>query len=354
MPGLTADQINELANMTLANMGKDKIEDVAGEYTEYVAMSNLMNKNRVRYDGGDEIEWNLIQNGDGNARNVGLYSVDSTNVTDGTFKLKIPWRHTETSCAYDIRENAMNSNDANRIVNYIKLKVYEREISLVDLMENNFWQGPSASTDNMTPFGIFGYWLAYNATSGFNGSNGNYGSIGGKDADVYTKVKHYTFNYSSVTDTDLVDKVMDAIKYSAFKPMVQNAPIPGYTNGHKNMMYSTWDTVKALGKLARSQNDDIGSDLDKFNGDVRIGKIPMIDVPWITSNKATSDPVVGIDWSQFHAVFLDGRWRTETPFSKSSKQHNVMESFLDYTYNFRCINRRNGMWLGAKSDPLAS
>jgi hypothetical protein len=354
MAGLTAAQITELANNTLANMNKDKVEEVAGDYTEYVALANLMNKNRVKYDSGDAIEWSLLQNGDENARHVGLHSRDNTNITDGTFSLSIPWKHTETSCAFDVRSRAMNSGDANRILDYVKLKTYEREISLVELMEDTFWQGPSSSTDTDTPFGLFGYWLSYNATAGFNGGNGNYGDIGGKSCANYSKLKHYTFNYSAVSENDLIDKTIDAVKYSGFKPMVKNAPIPGYANGQKRMMYTTWDTVKGLGKLLRSQNDDIGSQLDKYNGDARIGKIPVVDVPWITENKATSDPIVGIDWSQFHATFLRGRWRVETPFEKKDGQHNSRVSFIDYTYNFQCINRRKGLFLGAKSDPLSS
>jgi len=45
---------------------------------------------------------------------------------------------------------------------------------------------------------------------------------------------------------------------------------------------------------------------------------------------------------------------TETPFKEKDGQHNVRESHLDCTYNFRCYDRRKGLFLGAKSDPLAS
>jgi len=350
---LQANDITDLTNNTLKDLGKLKLVEIASEITQYVAASNLMNKHRIKMDGGTGVQWNLLQNGDDNARNVGLYNRDNVNVKDGTFTLEIPWRHTTTGCAYDLREGAMNSGPA-KIVDHIKTKRYQRAISWVELFEENFWQGPSSLADEDTPFGIFGYWLAYNATSGFNGSNGNYGTIGGKDCASYDKLKHYTFNFTEVSDTDAIDEIRDALIYSNFKPMVSNAPIPGYANGQKQVIYAPWQNIKTLEKLARSQNDDLGSDLDKYAGQVRIGRIPVEHAPWLTANKATSLPFVGIDWSQFHAVFQHGWWMTETPFKEKDGQHNVRESHLDCTYNFRCYDRRKGLFLGAKSDPLAS
>jgi len=77
-------------------------------------------------------------------------------------------------------------------------------------------------------------------------------------------------------------------------------------------------------------------------------------VPWITANKATSQPFVGVDWSQFHAVFRSGWWMKETPFKDKDGQHLDRVSHIDSSYNFQCYDRRKGLFLGAKSDPLAS
>ena len=351
--GLHADDITDLANSTLKDLGRLRLVEIASELTEYTAASNLMNKHRIKFDSGTGITWNLLQNGDDNARNVGIHARDNTNIKDGTFNLALPWRHTTSSCAFSVIEDSMNSGAA-KIVDYIATKRYQRAISLIELIESNFWQGPDSVADEDTPFGLFGYWLNYNATSGFNGSNGNYGTIGGKNADTYDKLKHYTFNYSTVDDTDAIDSIRDALVYSDFKPMVSNAPVPGYSNGQKRVIYTTWPVLKTLEKLVRSQNDDLGSDLDKFRGQVRIGQIPVEHVPWITANKATSQPFVGVDWSQFHAVFRSGWWMKETPFKEKDGQHLDRVSHIDSSYNFQCYDRRKGLFLGAKSDPLAS
>lgn len=350
---LQADQITDLANSTLNDLGKLKLVEVASTLTEYQAASNLLNKNRIKFDSGKGISWNLLQEGDDNAKNVGLYNRDNVNVKDGTFTLELPWRHTMSGCAFDVREQSMNSGAA-KIVDYVATKRMQRAISWVELFESNFWQGVSGATDDSTPYGVFGYWLAYNATTGFNGGNGNFGTIGGKDATVYDKLKHYTFQYAATTDTDLVDKLRDALVLTDFKPMVGNGQVAGYTNGQRRVIYTTLTQQRALEKLVRANNDNLGSDLDKYHGSVRISQVPVEYSPWINANKATSQPYVCIDWAQFHAVFQKGWWMKETPFAVKAGQHNVRESFIDCSYNFRCFNRRKGMILGAKSDPLAA
>lgn len=350
---LTADRITDLSNLTLKNLGKFKMVELAADLPEYIAASNLLNKNRIKFDSGTAIQWNVLLNGDDNARNIGLYARDMVNVKDGTLQLSIPWRHTTSSAGYDVKEVMMNS-DPSKIVDIVKTRRYQRAISWVEIMESNFWQGVASSTDDETPWGLFGYWLNYNASTGFNGSNGNYGSIGGKDADTYTKLKHYTFQYTTVSDSDLVAKIRECLVKTAFKPMVKNAPVPGYANGQRRVMYAGYDVCSGLETLVRANNDNLGNDLDKYKGQVYISGVPVQYAPYIEENKSTSKPIVGIDWAQFQAVFLKDRWMQETPFEKDASSHDMRRGFLDSTYNFRCFDRRKGLWLGALSDPLTA
>ena len=355
MAVLQATDIQDLANQTLAELGRFRMVDLMSDIREHLAMSNLMRKHRVKIKSGKEITWNLMKEADENAKNVGLYNRDKTNVKDGDFTLTLPWRHSQTSCAFDVREAAMNRSPA-KIVDYVKTKRWQSMAGLVSLFENNFWQGVTDSTDDETPFGLFGYWLKYSATSGFNGTNGNYGSIGGKDASSsdYSRLAHYTFKYTNATDSDLVDSIRDTLVYTMFKPMVANAPVKGYTNGEQRMMYTTWAVQKALEKEARGNNDSLGYDLDKYHNAVVIQGVRLREAPWLTHNKSTSHPVVGIDWKQFHTCILSGRWAVDRGFEEKDGQHNVMENFTDFSYQFRCWDRRQGLWLGAMSDPLSS
>jgi len=348
---LQASQIVDLANSTLNDLGRLKLVEIAADITEYIAAANLLNKERIKFDSGKGIQWTLLQNGDDNTRNVGLYDRDVTNVKDGTFTLEIPWRHTTANCSFDEKEEAMNAGAA-KIVDYIATKRYQRAISWVAKMEENFWEGASSTSDDTTPFGLLNSWLDYDSgTGGFNGSNPAYGSVGGKSAATYTRLRHYSGLYTTVSDTDLVDKIRDALVLTNFKPMVANAPVSGYSSGIRRAMYSTWDVIKPLEKLLRQNNDDLGNDLDKYHGMTRIQQVPVVYAPWLQDQHATSDPVIGIDWAQFHAVFRSGYWMREKPFKEVAGQHSVYTSFLDSTYNFRCWDRRKGLFMFAKSDP---
>ena len=54
--GLHADDITDLANNTLNDLGRMKLVEVASEITEYVAASNLMNKHRIKFDSGKGVQ----------------------------------------------------------------------------------------------------------------------------------------------------------------------------------------------------------------------------------------------------------------------------------------------------------
>lgn len=357
MPVLQASDITDLANQTLADLGRFRMVDISSDIREHVAMSNLLKKNRIRISSGETIKWNLLEDGDENAKNVGLYNRDNTNVKDGTFIMNIPWRHTQTSCAFDVREARMNAAPA-KIVDYVATKRQQSMISLVKMMEANWWQGPTAgSSDEDTPFGIFAYWAdgsTIDTTGAFNGSNGNYGSIGGQSCVTHPRLKHYNWQYTNVTETDAVDHIRDSLVLTRFMPVVDNAPVPEYSNGEQRVIYSTWTVCKALEKIARNNNDQMQGDLDRYHGKTSIQGIAIREVPYFTENKDTSHPILGIDWKQVHTCVLAGSWMVDSPFEKKDGQHNVREMFTDCSYQFRIWNRRKGLWLGAKSDPLSS
>jgi len=355
MAVLTLDGITDLANTTLSELGRFRMVDLTTDLREHVAMSRMMSKKQVKISSGDTIKWNALEYNDTNAKNTGAYGRDNTNVKDGTLILEIPWRHSQTSCAFDISEAAANRSPS-KIVDFVKTKRQQSMGGFVELLEANFWQGAETSTDTETPFGIFGYWADYNSgtTADFNGTNGPYGSIGGQDADVHTKLKHMTYKYTNVSDTDLVDGLRDCLTLSRFKPVVKNAPVGEYGGPEQREMCAGWTTVKALEKLARQNNDNLGADLDMYHGKVRIQGVAVNEVPYITENKTTSYPVVGLDWGQFHTCILRGMWMKQRPFKEKEGQHTVQESFTDCWYNFRCYNRRKGIFLAAKSDPQSS
>lgn len=352
---MQATDITDLANATIHKYGRNFLVDAMTELRDYTACRKLIDKNRMAADGGDNYVYGIIHTADSNARAVGFYEVDDTDSVTGTVQATIPWRFINTSCQFDTKELSVNAG-AQRIFNLLKSREYQMWTGLWALMEQYFWDGPTAgSTDTKIPFGLFQYWLDYDASTGFNGGNhANWASgPGGVSAATYSRHSHYTFNYTGVSNEDAVAKTRRAIKEVQFRG-IPNAPIKDAAAKEPDqMIYTTLDNQMELADLAMAQDDQIGSDLGKYDGKVTIARVTVEEVPYLSANKATSDPIVGLDWSTFKTVHPEGEWRTEGDFEKAPLQHTVRQRQIDWSLNYVWHNRRR-LFLGAKASPLTS
>ena len=342
MATLTAEEITDLVNTTQRDLGRMKMTDLSTDLQEHVAMNNLMRKNRVSFNSGTAIQFNVLMNADNNARNVGLFDVDNVNQVDGVVTGNVPWRHSVAGYTFDRRQLLMNRTPA-RVLDFVKVKRYQQMVALVELMEQNFWGEPAASTDDETPFGLK-YWLVYNATAGFTGANNTNFTSGpaGISRTTYPRWKNYTGLYTNITKVDLVRAWRKAATLCAFKPAVTNINIASYNTGNKYGYYTNYDVIGPLEEALEDQNMSLGNDIASKDGMTMFRRIPVDFVPWLQDEESTADPVVGINWGVFKTVFLSGAYMTETPLKVNALSHNVMESFLDCTYNFICYDcRRN-------------
>jgi len=348
MATLTAEDITDLVNTTQKNLGKMKLTDLTSDLQEHVALSQLMKKNRVGFDSGLAIQFNVLTNGDNNSRNVGLFDVDNVNQEDGTITGTVPWRHNVSGYAIDRRQILMNRTPA-KILDFVKVKRYQQAVGFTKLMEENFWGEPDSSTDEDTPFGLK-YWLVYNATEGFNGGNNTNFAAGPAaiNRTTYPRWKNYTACYAAVSKIDLIRKWRKAATMCAFKPTIENAPIGGYSTGARYGYYTNYDVIGPLEESLEAQNESLGNDIASKDGLTLFRRVPVAYVPYLQDNDSTADPVVGIDWGVFKTIFLSGAYMTETPLAKNALAHNVLESFLDSSYNFVCYDPRRCMLL-AKS-----
>ena len=347
-----ADDITDLTNATLENLGENKITDIATTEVDYPACRTLLKKNKVSQSGGTSNKFNLIYQGDGNTKTTSMFGVDNIDHVDGTLKGDVPWRGVTTGMSYDVDEESINQGPR-EIFNFIKSKRYMRDISFVEAMEGYFWDGPSSSTDSLTPFGLLNYWLDYDASTGFNGGNHTNFSGGpaGIDCATYSRWQHYTANYAAVSDSDLITKVRKALRACAFKG-IPSKPINDYSSGHRYAMYTTSDILESLEAIARSQNDNLGNELAMYQDSTVIKRVPIEWVPYLQTNHATSDPFIGLDWGSIEVCALKNRWMVESPFKEAPNQHTVRVSHLDCRFNIQMSDRRR-QFLIAKSDPMS-
>ncbi|HPP02729.1 MAG TPA: phage major capsid protein [bacterium] len=331
---ITTDKLIDLITMTLKDLGKLRWTNLATNLQEYIALSRLLNKHKVKFDSGTGIQWNVMVGFTQSAKTTGLYAVDSVNVGDAMKTASIPWRHITTNFPVDRREVTMNSG-ASKIVDLIETRRAQMMIDLADFMEKIFWGKPEDSSDELTPFGVK-YWITPNASQGFNGGNpaGFSAGPGNLDCTLYPNWKNYTDTYSEISSTDLFQKLRRAATFTNFKSPARHADYEAYT---KYEYFTNWNVLGEIERMLETRNDNLGSDIVKYNDQALFRRTPITWVPYLESD--TSNPFYGINWGVFQPVFLRGEYMREET-KAAPNQHTVAVTHLDTTLNFKCTNRR--------------
>ncbi len=345
MATLQADDIADLVAMTQKDLGRLKWTDIEPSLQEYIAMPNILKKEKVGFQSGYGIQWNVKTATAGAAKNVGMYEVDDVNVADMMQTATIPWRHQTVDYAIERREIAMNRDPA-RIVDLVKLRRVDALTDLAELMESNFWAQIPTASDSLVPAGV-AYWITKNITGtsltggGFNGADtitADSDTIdpGGLDsASSYTNWRNWTCKYTTVSKTDLIRKWRKAATFTNFKAPVA---FPDYAGQSRYGYYTNYDVIGPLEEALEAQNENLGNDVASKDGQVVFRKVPVMWAPYLEDDG--DDPVYGIDWSVFSPVFLKGEYMREDPAKPAPNQHTVIKTHIDCTMNYKCTNRR--------------
>jgi len=340
MPVIQQDAIKDLITTTQRELGEMKFTQLASDLTEHVAMSELLRKNRVSFDSGTAIQWNLMMGHSGAAKEVGLFEVDSLDIQDQMVTANIPWRHVTVNYAIERRELAFN-RDPRRLVELIKIRRADAMASMAELMEGRFWGRPATSDDAKRVYGV-NYWLVHNgnAGNGFTGGNPTgFSSVAGLNSTAYPRWKNYSAQCAA-DDANLADCVLkwrEAAVRTAFKPIpgVQEAP---YGSGSTYGYYTNYDVLGKLEERLTQQNDNLGNDIAPKDGKVIFRGVPVTYVPYL--DKSSARPIYGINWGKFRPVFLSGEFMREQGPETAPNQHTTYVTFVDTTLNFLCYDRR--------------
>jgi hypothetical protein len=348
MPTLQADDIVDLVKTTQRDLGELKWTEIATDLQEHIALPSLLSAEKVAFDSGYGIQWNLMTEFSGAAKDAGLYAVDNVNVQDVMQTAFIPWRHVSSSYAIERREIAMN-REPRRIVDLVKVRRADAMLGLAEHMERRFWAAPTAPNDDRM-YGV-GYWIVYNATKGFNGQNPTgFSDVAGLDSSTaqFQRWRNFSANYTDISQADLVTKWREAAVKTNFKPLAAMNQ-PSYAGADRYGYYTNYNVLGQLETLITQQNDNLGNDIAPKDGQVIFRRIPVTYVPYL--DQVTNDPIYGINWSVFQPVFLSGEYMRETGPEVASNQHTVMNTFIDCTLNIRCTNRRR-LFVLAKGAPV--
>lgn len=333
---LQADDVTDLVNGTLRELGRMKFTNIATRFQRYEALPRLWKRDKVQFDSGYGIRRSLMLDHSSAARNVGLFSTDDYGVQNVTSYAETPWRHTTVNYSWDLHEFDMNAGKE-KIFDLVKVRRTDALIALTERAEADFWSKPTDSTDTVKPFGI-DYWLVRDTTSagGFDGGAPSGFSAGAGNL-VHTRWRNWTAGYTSVSKADLLRKLRQAMYDIDWESPVD---LPDYRTGRGQSyrMYVNRATILTLAELGESQNENLGRDLAPMDGAVAFWRTPIRYIPKLNDDSA--NPVYLVNTDTFYPVFMRGWYLKETKPTISRTQHNVLSVHLDCTYNYLCVDRR--------------
>ncbi len=339
MPTIQAGDIGDLVASTLPNLGRLKFTDLMSDYQNTIILKRLMKKNKMTFDSGRSVSFNVITNHNNSARFVGIGESDVSDIPNVMTTGDVPWRWITWNWAMDGRLVSMNANPS-KIVDVIQEQRMAAFGSAVVKFENAGWRAP-ASTDLKSPYGI-PYWIvksntAVTTNNGFNGLvPSGYTTVGGLNPTTFPRWANYAVQYTIVSKEDLIRKLRRMAYYTDFMPLVDDMPV--YNTGDDYGWYTNYNVAGSMEEILESQNDDLGEDVASMDGKTIFRRKPI--TPVIELDLDTTNPVYSINWGEFKTMGLQGWWMKETHVEKKAGQHTVSEVHYDCGFNYFCRNRR--------------
>jgi hypothetical protein len=339
--GYTVAQMADLVAVTLSRFGKLKWTDLTTDIQEYHALPQILQKEKIEFDGGKDITRFVQVNRGTTTRPTVLYDTDVMSVNDQASSITVGWRHVTTNMSFDTHEKSINSGDA-KLVDLIAMRRHGMMVDLADKMEQYFWT-ILAADDSITPFGLK-YWCV----TDIGGTTTACGTTGAFTAGVPwtstspggltdARFRNWACKYVDVSKSDLIAKMRRAYRKCQFKPPV---PHKGYDQGaSRYVIYTSLPILEALESLGEAQNDNLGRDLASMDGEMVFRGRPIRWVPYLDSD-TTICPVYMIDWSKVYPVFLKGWYMNESAPAEVAGSHTVVGVHLDCSYNTLCHDRR--------------
>jgi hypothetical protein len=345
MASLTHDQIDDFVLATLDRYKRDQWIDISMILQEYHFASRWFKEKNRPEQGGVRLNWKLRVDNQGTAKHSGLYAVDATNRKNVLTEGKQEWSKQTVNYIYDIDEDAFQSGPET-IIREMQLNEQGLYNDIFALMETAMWTKPANDSVNPRPPSGIPTWIVKNATLGFTGADpaGFSSGVGGIATATYPRWKNYTGPYVQVTRDDLIEKIVNAMDLTNFKPP---APYPEIGGGDAQWgLYTVHSVLATCRQLLQSNNDNLGADVGRWSGEVLVRGVPLTWVPALTESGSdaydSSAPVYGLNWKKFEYVYKTGRSMLKHPPKQAAMQHTVRERYMDNWGNFACYDRRQG------------
>jgi hypothetical protein len=356
---IAVSDLQDLITTTQKELGELRWTEIATDLQDHVALSSLLQESRVQFSAGTSVQWNVMVENSGLAKDTSLFATDEVNIGDVMKTAEIGWKHQTVNYAIERREIAFN-RDPRRIVDLVAVRRADAMISLAEHMEKRFWGAPSTAND-LKMNGV-AYWVTTSGSApsagegGFLGGDLFAGGTAGLSSTTYPRWQNWWGLYAAneldgttaggdnygadgvMPVLGLVKQMREAYVKTGFKP-VYNASVPTYNTGDRWGIYAGYDQVSGLENIVERLNDKVtSSDIQPMAGRVMFRGVPVTYVPYLDT--ATGGPIYMLNWGTFHPIFLEGEYMREMGPDIAPNQHTTLVTHIDCTVNTYCTDRR--------------
>lgn len=339
--GLALSDFADLVQGTLKELGPyNAVQQIAQNKQRYEVLSRWF-KDKTTLESGNSIQRQLMV-GDGTtgpAEHNSPTDEDQVNLTDILKSITVPWRHALTKWMV-VRQHMLVNRKPAAILDVIEQNRNWSMLSLHDEMERKAWGTAPTSSNTNDPWAVK-YWVVQNATLGFNGGSPTGDNlIAGIDLSalpVSGQFNNYSGTYTLLTPGDAMPKLRTMHRKIGFmSPITMKDYTEGSGDTHR--VYCNEATITGFEEVAMANADLSLRDVASVDGlNLSFKKNPIVWIPALDSD--TNNPIYMLNHGVFKPVGLEGDYLHEEQ-QPAPKQHNIVQYFVDLTYNYMCVDRR--------------
>lgn len=361
MAVITDSVFDDVLNTTLRNYSRGKFNDFASKFQYYEAYKRIIRSEGETLVGGSEgFTFDALTATDNNAAMVGLADVDDVNFSNGTKKGFIPWRRAKTAWTME-RRLRLENKGINKLYDLVEVNQAKAEIALAEILENNYWGGPSSSADLLSLWGVKQYMQLRDAATIASDAAGTttggfttkvptgFSDIAGLDPVTLPRWRNWAGAYTQYTKPDVLTKMRVAALNCRFESPVD---VPDYEKGRGNMMrvYVPFAVKLGLETIGEGQNENLGRDLASMSGDLQarfnsasitFRGSPILPVPALNPTDLAGNalawgahyPILMINYAWAGVKFLEGDMFRMSDAIMDPLRHNWTRVFTDATLN---------------------
>ena len=351
MANLTVANYGDLVNATKVNYGpKNKIQQVAQNYVNYVLFSLFFKKERMKTDGGQLIQRNEHLKKFPVARMKSIGQTDTVKIEDVTAQLQVPWRFADTHWAFTDQDVMLCTNE-HKIFDLIDVRRNNAMIDFIEMFEAQLWTSPATTSRDILGVPHYVVTTAASTTFGINGTvPSGYSTVANISPTTFPNWKNGNVLYTAVTKADLISKLRDAFFYCNFQNLEGLKKTDYEANRDRYVCVTNRAVSSDIEDLGEAQNENLGRDVASMEVNSRVKDIYSVDGVLTIRRKPiiTSQYLDGVSTNPFYGLALD-YWcfyvheimnMKETEVLRVSDTHDSYYVAQDTWCNLVCFDRR--------------